>query len=387
MSSNAGVSHVPSGSARSAGLVGRIRVLALAAYPVEAAATRYRLSQYVGPLAARGVDVDIRPFVDSRLFKILYQPGRAPRVALGLLLAALRRVGDAVSARRADVILVQREAMMFGPPVVEWLAMHVGRCPLLLDLDDAVHIRYVSPTHGRLASALKCFGKTDDLIRWSRLVICGNRFIAEYVESKGGRSCVIPSAVDTDTLKPPRERQATCPVVGWIGTHSTYPFLRAIIPAIERAAQQFEFRVRIIGSGGDTVRIRGVEVESVPWVLEHEVPDFQSLDIGLYPIDPHVYGSAWVSGKSGLKAVQYMAVGIPFVVTPVGVCAEMGMEGVTHLCASTPDDWTAGLTRLLGDRDLRRRMGAAGRDWAVRHYAVREHVDTLARVFVDVSSA
>ncbi len=45
-----------------------MRVLGLASYPVEAAATRYRLEQFVAPLAERGIELTIKPFLDSSLF-------------------------------------------------------------------------------------------------------------------------------------------------------------------------------------------------------------------------------------------------------------------------------------------------------------------------------
>ena len=81
-------------------------------------------------------------------------------------------------------------------------------------------------------------------------------------------------------------------------------------------------------------RSTGVEVENAEWELEREVADFQELDIGLYPIETGgSLDSQWLLGKSGFKAIQYMAVGVPFVVTPVGVCAEMGIEGKTHFNA------------------------------------------------------
>src|ERR1044072_6777911 len=204
-----------------------MQVLALASYPVEAAATRYRLEQFVAPLAERGIELTGRPFLDSRLFSALYRRSELPRTAMGLIRSALSRLGDTVAAGRADVLLVQREAMMFGPPVIEWLATRVRRCPMDLDLDDATYVKYTSPTYGRLGSALKFFGKTNDLIRWAQIVTCGNRSIAEYVESLGGRARIIPTVVDTDRFRPlRRERGGGEPLVlGWISTHSTYPYL------------------------------------------------------------------------------------------------------------------------------------------------------------------
>src|SRR5919199_4710277 len=138
-----------------------MNVLALASYPVEAAATRYRLTQFVAPLAERGITLPVRPFLDSRLFSTLYRRDALARNALGLASAALRRAADPLRARGADVLLVQREAMLFGPPVVEWLATRAARRPMVLDLDDATYIRYESPTYGRLTGALKWFSKTD----------------------------------------------------------------------------------------------------------------------------------------------------------------------------------------------------------------------------------
>src|SRR5690348_2293113 len=162
-----------------------MRVLGLASYPVEAAATRFRMMQFVEPLAQQGIELSVYPFIDSRLHGSIYQRSQLLRTALGLTLASLRRVRELWRARKADLLFVQREAMMFGPPLIEWLSINLHNCPMVLDLDDATYVSYKSPTYGHLGSMLKWFSKTNDLIRWSRLVTCGNREIAAYVSSKG----------------------------------------------------------------------------------------------------------------------------------------------------------------------------------------------------------
>ncbi|HJQ32249.1 MAG TPA: glycosyltransferase family 4 protein [Pyrinomonadaceae bacterium] len=366
-----------------------MKVLALASYPLEAAATRFRVAQFVAPLAELGIEVELRPFMDARLFGAFYRREGKARTAAGLALAAARRLGDAWRARGADVLLVQREAMLFGPPVVEWLAMKVGGCPMLLDLDDATYVAYESPTYGRLGAALKWFRKTDDLIRWARVVTCGNRNIAEYVASKGTRAVVIPTVVDTDIFRPAPKAEADAPpVVGWIGTHSTFPFLESIFPVLQELAREHRFRLKVVGAGSRQPELAGVGVEYLDWKLEREVEDFRSLDVGLYPLT--VLGNApneWLAGKSGFKAVQYMAVGVPFVVTPVGVCAEMGEPGTTHLTATTPEEWRAALSTLLSDAALRRSMGEAGRRHALSHYGLRAQAEKLAAALREAISA
>jgi glycosyltransferase involved in cell wall biosynthesis len=353
-----------------------MRVLGLASYPVEAAATRYRLVQYVAPLGERGIELEVRPFLDSRLFGSLYRRAELPRNVVGLAGAALRRFADVLAARRADVVLVQREAMMFGPPVIEYLSAKLGRCPLVLDLDDATYVAYESPTYGRLGSALKWFSKTDDLIRRAKIVTCGSRAICEYVEAKGARAVHVPTVVDTDQFRPaPREHENEKPVVGWVGTHSTFQYLESIFPALAELAKSHAFRLKIVGAGRGEVKVEGVEVENLPWSLGREIADFQSFDVGLYPVVP----SDWAAGKSGFKSVQYMAVGVPFVASPVGATAEIGEPGVTHLLATTTDEWQASLARLVADAGLRRRMGAAGRAHALAHYTVPAQADKLAR--------
>ena len=357
-----------------------MKVLALASYPVEAAATRYRLYQFVEPLAERGIKLTVRPFLDSQSFAALYRPKQMLRTALGLSLSTLRRFSDLLKVGQADVLLVQREAMTVGPPLIEWLATKALKCPLVLDLDDATYVPYTSPTYGRLGKTLKWFSKTDDLIRWSRVVTCGNRVIADYVCSKGSRAQVIPTVVDTEFFRPSDfPHDVSTPVIGWVGTHSTYPFLKSIFPVLQKLADHYSFRLKIVGAGIDELKVPGVMVENLPWSLPRECGDFQSFDIGLYPIDPASYGIEWTQGKSCFKAIQYMAVGIPYVVSPVGVCAEMGEPGETHLTARTADEWHDALRILLEDRELRKRMGSAGRQHALKHYNLSDQADKLAQ--------
>src|SRR5207247_6846718 len=128
-----------------------------------------------------------------------------------------------------------------------------------------------------------------------------------------------------------------------------FPYLESIFPALQELAKSHRFRLKVVGAGRDKITVPGVEIENLPWKLDREVEDFQSIDIGLYPIDAGLYSGKWASGKSGFKAIQYMAVGIPYVATPVGSLVEIGEVGTTHLCALTNEDWHDALQSLISD--------------------------------------
>ena len=363
-----------------------MKVLGLCSYPIEAAATRFRMGQFVAPLLERGIELEVRPFLSSEQFRGLYGGSGLAGKALGMIKPVIGRIGDVKRVREYDLIFVEREAMLFGPAIFERLMQHFGKKPIVLDLDDATYIRYTSPRYGNIGSALKFFGKTDKLIERASLVICGNRFIAEYVEAKKTKAVVIPTVVDTDIFCPV-EKHNDVPVVGWIGTHSTFPFLESIFPVLKKLAEKHRFILKVVGSGRDDVRLDGVEVINQKWDLEREVEDFRSIDVGLYPVTVSASANRdWILGKSGFKAIQYLAVGVPFVMSPVGVCAEIGEPGTTHFNAETDEDWYNFLNKLLSDPELRQRMGRNARQHSIDNYSLSKQAEKLAESFFSVGS-
>lgn len=363
-----------------------MKVLGLASYPVEAAATRYRLYQYVEPLRAHGIELTVSSFMNGAQMSNLYQRGRALYTAAGLLRSVTKRLSEVFRTSKFDVLLVQREAMFFGPPFFEMIYQYLGNLPMVLDLDDATYIPYTSPVYGKLGSSLKFFGKTDKLIRRSRAVVCGNRFIAEYVDALGATTAVIPTVVDLNLFRPV-EKASGIPVIGWVGTHSTFPFLETLFPVLSRLASKYEFLLKIVGAGLDDIKVNGVDVVSTRWELGKEVADFQSIDIGLYPLtQTGIVSNDWLMGKSGFKAIQYLAIGIPFVMTPVGVCSELAIPGETHFNAATEGEWYASLEYLLANAAQRRTMGAKGREFAEENYDMNDQAENLATVLRDAAA-
>jgi glycosyltransferase involved in cell wall biosynthesis len=342
------------------------RLLVLAPNPVSAASTRFRLAQFFPALEAAGITPTLRPFLDDEGFGMLYQRGHRGQKLLAAARALAGRIGDLLRATRADAVLVHREAALVGPPLFEWLAASGLRRPILFDLDDPVWVPYASPTYGALLSRLlKAPSKALFTLKAAAHIIAGNPFIADFARTLNQRVTVIPTVVDTEEFRPAPAENAV-PVLGWIGTPSSVQYLALLGPALRRLAQKHAFVVRIIGG---TWAAEGVTVENRAWSLEREVADFQSMDIGLYPL----VEDAWSVGKSGFKAIQYMACGVPVVASGVGVTRDILRDGENGFVADSEDAWVNRLSRLLHDLALRRRLGDAGRRDAVARWSLAAH--------------
>jgi glycosyltransferase involved in cell wall biosynthesis len=347
---------------------------------------RYRLEQWEPLLRERGVDITYAPFECPELHDLVYKQGQIAK-KLKLVGQALRRRAALLSKlSNYDVIYLYREAALLGPAVFERL-IHRSGVPYVFDFDDAIFLSYKSPSNGYL-SYLKFAGKTKTNCRLAAHVMVGNPYLAEYARQLNQNVSIIPTTIDTDKYKPVNIEDSSGPIViGWTGSHSTLQHLDTLRSALAKLAQRESIRLRVIGT--PNYQIEGVEVETIMWRSETEVEDLSAVDIGIMPLPD----DNWARGKCGAKALQFMAMGIPTVCSPVGVNTDIIQDNENGLIANSEDEWVDKLSLLIRSRELRARLGKAGRQTieqrfsasvqAPRVYEVLESVVRKSPVAVD----
>lgn len=357
-------------------------MVVLCPYPEgRAPSQRLKYEQYFDDWRAHGWTVDVRPFWDESAWHTLYEGGGTTAKVNATLRGLLRRREDLEAALRADLVYLHLEAVPLGPP---WLERRVRKAgiPMVYDIDDLIHLPHASSANPFMR-VLRAPGKVPELLGMADAVVVCTEYLAAFARQHAqGPVTNISSTIDTDTYLPRPHRPGTDGLVlGWSGSHSTAPYLHLLDDVLRELQRTDGVRVRVIGDG--SFRIPGVEVEALPWRREREVDDLSEIDIGLYPLPDE----EWVLGKSGLKALQYMALTIPPVVERIGTNREIVEDGVNGFLASGRDEWLEKIRTLILDPDLRRRMGQAARITVEERYSLRANRKVYREVLAQALDA
>jgi glycosyltransferase involved in cell wall biosynthesis len=286
---------------------------------------------------------------------------------------------------RYDLVYVFMWVTPFGTSLLERGVRRLAR-RLVYDIEDNVVVGHSLPrgyNPNAIVARLKGPGKANFLIRHADHVIASSPFLRDLcLQQHGARaSTYISSSVDTERFVP-RAGGAGGPrvTVGWTGTFSSRVYLDLLREVFQRLAQRVEFRLRVIGNFD--YELPGVDLEVIRWSREREVEDMQGIDIGVYPLPR----DEWVMGKSGLKAIQYMAFGLPTVASDAGMTPMIIQHGVNGLLVRTDDEWVDALEQLIRDAGLRQRLGATARRDAVARYSTAAIRSQYRGVLQSVSS-
>ena len=349
-----------------------MRVLALTRYDTLAASTRQRFRLYEPALAEAGIAVDYAPlFTNDHVQRLV--AGRRASLP-GTAAAYARRIGSLVSARRYDALWVYCELFPYLPGIFERLASWTGK-PVLFDFDDAIFHRYDASSRQLVRRLLG--RKLEPILKTSAACVCGNPYLRDYAVRFCQRSIVLPTVVDTTVYRPaPRagDRKVT---IGWIGSPTTWPNVRPLLSVLREIAEQGQIRIRAIGAGVRAEADIFPGLELVEWSESNEVAEVQAMDVGIMPL----LDLPFERGKSGYKLIQYMACGLPVVASPVGVNRDIVREGESGFLASDPSQWSDAIRTLIGDPELRARMGRAGRSRVESDYSLASQAPRLIELF------
>jgi glycosyltransferase involved in cell wall biosynthesis len=357
-----------------------MKILFLVPYPLEEAPSqRFRFEQYFDVLSMNGIEYEVHSFFPVTDWKLFYGRGNSGKKLLLLIRGFLNRVRSLLTCSSAQFIFIHREAAPLGPPIIEWLISKLLRKKIIYDFDDAIWMTD-RQNESVLLRILKWRSKVAAICSWSYKISCGNNFLCQYATQFNTNVVLIPTTVDTMRQHNPalcsRRRSARL-TIGWTGSHSTLKYLQQLQEVMKKVELIFPDTVfLVIADRKPDLGLKNLKF--ITWNVATEIEDLCKIDIGIMPLP----NDEWSKGKCGFKALQYMALQIPTVASPVGVNNEIIESGRNGFLAVNTEEWLKYLTNLIKDPNLRIEIGANARKTVEQGYSKVAHSDTFLGLFV-----
>lgn len=342
---------------------------------------RFRFEQYIDYLNLNGFSCKQIYLIDEKDDKIFYSTGNVFLKFFLVLKFTLKLFKTLFFEKDITVTFIQREAFVLGTIFFE--KQFAKRSKVIFDYDDSIWLQNVSEANKRFAF-LKNAAKTKDIIRISHLIFAGNEYLAAYARPLNKNVTIIPTTIDTVEYQAKSvEKNPNIVVIGWSGSVTTIQHFAYAIPALKRIKEKYgnTVEIRVIGDGNYKQEELGIQ--GLPWVKATELEDLSHFDLGIMPLPD----DEWAKGKCGLKGLQYMALEIPTIMSPVGVNTEIIQEGENGFLAKTEDEWVEKMSQLIENKALRTNMGQAGRKTVVDKFSVEawkdeyvKQIESLAKV-------
>ena len=340
------------------------RILILCPHPVGyAPGQRLKYEQYFDAFRENGYDITVSSFMTPAFQNIVYKKGMLFKKIGWTLYGYAKRIKDLFRIRKYDLVYVFLWVAPFRPPVFERLTRALAK-KMVYDIDDLVFLNPPS-TSNPFVHYLRSPRNHIYLMKHADHVITYTPYLDQFVRKYNDKTTDISSTINTETYQPKTDYSIKDKlVIGWSGSHSTSKYLHLLDRVFQELAREYDFKLMVMGDPG--FQLDGVSVESIPWKEEYEIDVITQFDIGVYPLPRE----EWVLGKSGLKALQYMALGVPTIATGFGTIYRIIEDGENGFLVSTEEEWKERIIELIKDENLRRRLGEAGVKTVEQYYSI-----------------
>jgi glycosyltransferase involved in cell wall biosynthesis len=320
----------------------------------KAPAARFRVRQYIPRLAEQGICV--------REYIPFFHEG----CGLPSPFKAMSHIPGVISSHKADLTWISRELVQGYETFERFL-----KRPCVMDVDDAIWLDWP-------------FGKyaIPHIARMMDAIVAGNTYISEWFSRFSKKVYVLPTAIDIrryskrpDSIMARKNRFT----IGWTGLASNYPFLKFIEEVLLRFLENHQdAELKLVADRPwKKTKIPAERIRFVRWNEQVESAALQDISVGVMPLPD----TEWARGKCSFKMLQYMATGLPVVVSPVGMNKEVLAKGEIGFAATPPEEWHEALETLYKNQELQIKQGNKGRQVVEQYFSATSVADKLAEIF------
>jgi glycosyltransferase involved in cell wall biosynthesis len=325
---------------------------------------RFRFEQYLDFLSSNGYELHFSNLFNEDDDRKLYSKGSIMDKFLIYRKCLKVRKDNLKNINDYDIIFIFREAIMTGSIKFE-KAFSKSRAKLIYDFDDAIWIPNVSDANKRF-EFLKDSSKTGKIIELCDMVFAGNQYLADYASKFNNNVKIVPTTIDTDEYIKQKVNKSDKICIGWSGSITTIQHFEYAIPFLRELKNKFGDQIEFKVIGDVNYVNEELSIKGLAWNKQTEIRDLSTFDIGIMPLPD----DEWANGKCGLKGLQYMALEIPTIMSPIGVNSEIINDGINGFLASEINEWVDKISLLIRNENLRKSIGFEARKTVNKKYSV-----------------
>jgi glycosyltransferase involved in cell wall biosynthesis len=347
------------------------KILIMSPYPESlAAGQRLKYEQYFKSWEAKGYELQKSSFFSISTWDVLWSKGHLLRKITGTIQGYFRRINDLYRLQGCDVVYIFMWATPLGLPFYEWLILKSGK-KIIYDFDDAVF------SSSDYLSLIKGGYKSRFLIKHSHQIILSSPFLLDHCMESNKHSKVkyIPCSLDLNRFELKNSKWPKKIVLGWTGTFSSKHYLDSIRDVFYEVNKYLDIKIILITNFDYS--LEGLDCEVIRWKESSEISDLHKIDIGLYPL----IQTDWALGKGGLKALQYMAAGIPAIATNYGTVKDFIIHEKNGLLVDSKDQWVDAIKTVAENPKLRNNIIINARNTVKINYSVSSNEKKYLAIF------
>lgn len=337
--------------------------------------TRFRIRQHIRSLANAGIFTkEYYPWLDKNAGIPSIISDNIPSSCEDLILPLWRilkisaRLPGIAGSWKHDITWLGRE-LLPGRFTLE----NILHKPIVFDVDDAI---WQAKPDG--------ISTVARIAQLSNTIIAGNTYLADWLSQFNSNIAIVPTAIDTERFypEPNKSFDEDRPfIIGWTGSSGNFTYLYNIEEGLIKFLKKYNAKLLIIAERPPKFNKIGKEyIEFVYWSENNETKYVQKMDVGLMPLP----STPWTRGKCSFKMLQYMACGIPVIVSPVGMNSEiLDMDEVGYASTSS-DEYYSSLCELHNNREQCHLFGKKGRALVEKNFSSTYVSRLLINIFNNI---
>jgi glycosyltransferase involved in cell wall biosynthesis len=262
-----------------------------------------------------------------------------------------------------DLIVVQRDVPRDLPQYRKIVQIaRQFRKPIIWEIDDLLFD--LPPEHPDRQNRffIEALLPMLEVLLEADLVTVSSPGLREYFMQIRENVVILPNFLDDQiwTLRSPSISTNPPLTIGYMGGHSHKPDIEIILPVINELLARYPNRLRFVFWGkkllnslecNDAITHIPIDMPSYPEFVQF----FQtvSVDIFIAPLRDSLFNRC----KSGIKFLEYSALGVPGVYSNLDPYAFVVTQGYDGFLATTTEEWIKYLVQLIENPSLRETMG------------------------------